>query len=468
MFTLILIQMEKKYDAIVIGSGQGGNPLAKKLAAKGWKTALVEKRNVGGTCVNDGCTPTKALVASAKMAEQTRNSEVLGIITNHHRLDIESVIGRKNDIVKLFRESAEKSLRETSNLDLIFGKAAFTGIKKIEVKTADNQALSLSADYFFINTGTTTAVPEIDGLHEVPFLTSTTILDVQQIPDHLLIIGGGPISLEFAQMFRRFGAEVTIVEQGTSLVAREDDDIIEEITSIFKEEGINIYTDAKVEQLKKTSGGIFAGINAGENVQQVSCSHVLIAAGKTPNTADLNLSKTKVETDVKGYVKVNEKLETDMEGIYALGDVKGGPAFTHVSYHDHLVVAKNLLEKGNESINGRLLPYCIFTDPQLGRVGLNEKQARAAGRKIKLAKMPAKHAARAIETGETKGLMKVIIDADTHKILGASILSSQGGEIMSVIQMAMMGDISYEVIRDSMFAHPTFAESLNNLFMTVE
>ena len=459
----------KEYDAIVIGAGQAGGPLAKKLAESGKKTAIIEKRWAGGTCVNDGCTPTKTMVASAKMAYLAANSKALGVNISSFSVDMVQVKKRKDDIVLKSRTGNEKGLETTENLDLIYGEATFTGEKTIEVTLRDGSKQVLKAELIFINTGAKTLIPEIEGLNEINYLTSTTILDLDYVPEHLLVLGGNYIGLEFGQMFRRFGSKVTLLERSGRIVSREDEDISEGVAKIFNEEQIIIHTNSTATEFRQKAGGkITATILKDGKEENVECSHVLVAVGRVPQTETLNLAKTGVETDDHKNIKVNDKLETNKKGIYALGDVKGGPAFTHISYNDYTIVYRNLLEGDNLNIKDRPVPYCMFTDPQLGRIGLSENEAKKQGLDFKVAKLPMAHVARAIETGDTRGFMKAIVDSKTKQILGAAILGQQGGEIMTVLQMAMLGSITYDRIRYCVFAHPLYAESLNNLFMSID
>ncbi len=460
----------KQYDAIVIGAGQAGGPLAKKLALAGKKTALIEKRWIGGTCVNDGCTPTKTMVASAKMAYMAANSTPLGVKIKSYKVDMPTIKKRKDVVVHQFRDGSQKGLEATKGLDVIFGEAEFIGDKTISVKLNDGgKVIEFTADQFFINTGAKTFIPEMEGLATIDYLTSTTILDLDYVPEHLLIIGGNYIGLEFGQMFRRFGSKVTIIEKSGRIVSREDEDVSEEITKVMEAEGITIHANAATSSFKQKKGGkTTATIKIGDKETKIKCSHVLIAVGRTPQSAGLNLAKTGVETDERGAIKVNDKLETNVKGIYALGDVKGGPAFTHISYNDYTIVYRNLVKNDNLTTKNRPVPYCMFTDPQLGSIGLNETEAKKQNIKHKVAKLPMTYVARAIETGDTRGFMKAIVDPDTKLILGATILGTEGGETMTILQMAMMGGITYEQLRWCVFAHPLYAESLNNLFMAME
>jgi pyruvate/2-oxoglutarate dehydrogenase complex dihydrolipoamide dehydrogenase (E3) component len=457
----------KQYDAIVIGSGQAGTPLSKKLAKAGKKTLLIEKRLIGGTCINDGCTPTKAMVASAKAAYLAKRCSDLGVNVDKYSIDMKQIKRRKDEIVEHSRSGSQKAVEQTENLDLLFGEAVFSGHKTLLVKLNGGGEEEVSADWIFINTGTKTAIPDINGLKDINYLTSTTILDLDYVPEHLLVIGGNYIGLEFGQMFHRFGSKVTLLERGARILAREDDDIADEVAKILTDEGLTILANAQASQFISFNGTIRVAIKVDGNDQQVTCSHVLVAAGRIPQTETLQLEKTGVEVDEKGNIKVNDKLETNVPGIYALGDVKGGPAFTHIAYNDYTIVYRNLIEAQDLNIADRPLPYCMFIDPQLGRVGLSETEARKQGYHVKVAKLPMEHVARAIETGETRGLMKAVVDTNTKQILGAAILGAEGGEIMSVLQMAMEGGITYDRIRYCVFAHPTYSESLNNLFMSI-
>lgn len=459
----------KKYDAIVIGSGQAGGPLAKKLAAAGKKTLIIEKRYVGGTCVNDGCTPTKTWVASAKAAYMAANSALLGVKVKSFKVDMKQIKKRKDAIVLKSRNGNRHGLETTPNLDLVFGDATFTGKKTITVKLNAGGEESYSANQFFLNVGAKTIIPEIEGLLDIPYLTSTSILELDELPEHLLVIGGNYIGLEFGQMFRRFGSKVTVLERSVRLLTREDEDMAAEVTKVLEDEGLKILTQAQAKKIKNNGKQkISVTVEVDGKEQKIKCSHVLVAVGRAPQTDTLGLDKAGVKTDDKGHILTNDKLETNVKGIYALGDVKGGPAFTHISYNDYTIVYRNLLEGANLSTKDRPVPYTMFIDPQFGRVGITEAEAREKGLNVKVAKLPMAHVARAIETGDTRGMMKAVVDADTKQILGATIFGQEGGEIMTVLQMAMEGGITYDRIRYCVFAHPLYSESLNNLFMAIE
>lgn len=458
----------KHYDAIIIGAGQAGIPLAKKLAEAGKKTAILEKRTVGGTCINDGCTPTKTMIASARAAFQARKAEELGIEIPKIKVNLHRIVKRKNEIVKSFRASSQEGLENTDGLSLIFGTAQFTSEKELTVSLNNGEEEQLSADWIFINTGTQTNIPDIEGLKSINYLTSTTILDLEEIPEHLLILGGNYIGLEFGQMYSRFGSKVTILEKSDRLLAKEDEDIAKEVSDFLAAEEIGILTNTKAQKFElDEQGAIIATIIINGETKEIHASHVLVAVGRSPQTQQLGLEQANIKTNEEGYVMVNNKLETNIPGVYALGDVNGGPAFTHIAYNDYTIVYRNLLNAEACNTDERQVPYCMFTDPQLGRIGLSEQEARASGLNIKVAKLPMAQVARGIETGETNGMMKAIVDADTKQILGASILAADGGEIVAVLQLAIKGGLSYEDIRFGVFAHPTYAESLNNLFMKI-
>jgi len=464
-----------KYDAIIIGSGQGGNPLAKKLADKGWKVAVIERKWVGGTCVNVGCTPTKTMIASGRIAYLVKRSRDFGIDTAGYSVNMEEVVRRKNAVVLASRESSTQGLLRTAHLDLVFGNAAFTGAKEVTVTKEDGSRSALTANHIFINAGTSPVIPPVPGLEGTDYLTSDTIMDLLEVPRHLVIIGGSYIALEFGQLYRRLGSEVTVIEGNVQFLSKEDEDIAGELKKILEDDGLKIMLGAKVTRVSSSGPGVVKvdcslppGSYAPESAaHSVEGSHLLVATGRSANTAALNPAAAGIMLDEHGFIKVNDKLQTNIPGIYALGDVKGGPQFTHISYNDHLIVYKNLVEKGDESTASRLPIYCLFTDPELGRVGLTEKEARVKGVRVKVATMSADRIARAYENSETRGLLKAIVDADNNKIIGAAMLSTGGGELMSILQMAMMGGITYDRIRDAVYAHPTFAESLNNLFSSL-
>lgn len=452
------------YDAIVIGAGQAGVPLSKALAEAGMRTALIEREHVGGTCVNEGCTPTKTMVASARVAYMARRGADYGVQPQNLRIDLKKVRERKRAIVDSFRNGSQERLEKTDHLELIFGTAEFTGPKSVRVQKQTGEEEFLEAKQIFINAGCRPAVPKIDGLSSVGYLNSTSIMELDSVPEHLLVLGGGYIGLEFGQMFRRFGSRVTIVQAGAQLLNREDADVAEAVLAILGEDGVQVQLNSKATRVAKAGEGVELTIESAGASQTIAGSHLLVAAGRVPNTDLLKTSAAGLAADRNGFLQVNSRLETSVPGVFALGDIKGGPAFTHISYDDFRIIRANLLEHRNASTAGRLVPYTVFIDPQLGRIGVTETEARAAGRKIRVAKMPMNHVARALELDESRGIMKAVVDAETSQILGAAVLGIEGGEVMSQIQVAMMGKLPYTALRDGIFAHPTLAESLNNLF----
>ena len=458
----------KHFDAIIIGSGQGGTPLSKKLAKKGWKTALIEMKDVGGSCINVGCTPTKAMIASAKAAYNIQQSGTLGIDAGSFKINMPAVIQRKKKIVEKFRYASQHALEHTENLSLIFGEATFVNSKTIQIELNKGGVETFSANKIFINTGTRPAIPGIEGLNDVGYFTSTTLMEYEEIPPHLLVVGSGYIGLEFGQMYRRFESKVTILEKSERFLKKEDEDIAKEILKFLKAEDIEVLTNAQAMNLKNGSDFISATLDVDGEKKIIKCSHILVSAGRIPNTEKLQLQNAGVNADHRGYIIVNEKLETSVEGVYAIGDVKGGPEFTHISYNDYVILYNNLINGKNESTINRMVPYTMFTDPQLGRIGITEQEARKKNLNIKVARLSMSRVARAIETGDTRGVMKAIVDAETENVLGAAIVGAEGGEIMSVLEMAIAGGIKFREIRDMVFAHPLYSESLNNLFMTIE
>ena len=436
--------MTERFDALIVGTGQAGKPLARDLAAAGWKVAIVEKGAVGGTCINTGCTPTKTMVASARVAHLARNGETWGVRTGSVEVDLPAVVRRKRDVVSSFREGSRRRLVSTDGVTLIEGEAAFLDGRRLHVGER-----TLESERIFLNTGTRAAKPSFPGLDAIPWMDHVGILELETLPSHLVVLGGGVIGVEFAQMFRRFGSRVTLVHRGERLLAREDDDVAEAVAGILREDGVDVRLGVKTDGFRM---GDFGG------------SHLLVAVGRTPNTDALNLDAAGVQTDSRGYVRVNERLETNVPGIWALGDVNGGPQFTHVAYDDYRVVVRNLVGDGKGTTKGRLVPWTVFTDPQLGRIGLTEAQARAEGRRYRVAKMPMDYVARALEMGESRGFMKALVDLETDRVLGAAVLGIEGGEIATMLQLAMMGGLTTRQLHDAVFPHPGFAEALNNLF----
>lgn len=506
-FSRVNAKMSDHYHALIIGSGQGGGPLAQAFANSSKRTALIESTHVGGTCINEGCTPTKTMIASGRTAYTLCGAKALGVEFKRStvQLNLETVRARKRKMVDSFRTGSEGRIQKTENLDLIMGKAKFVSSSQVEVNVnKTNEIRTLTADNIFINAGCSPGnlqIKDVDVIEPSALLTSTSIMELDTVPRHLLVIGGGPIGVEFAQLFRRFGSTVSIVQRSSHLLPIEDPEISIEVENILQADGVNLYLGAQAQWFSKVpTGSVVLQIKTSSgDTKSVFASHVLNATGRPPNTADLNLEPAGVKTNDRGLVVVNEHLETNIPNIYALGDIKGGPAFTHVSYDDFRILEHNLITKTTippRSTANRLVPYCVFMDPQLGRVGMTEKQARTAlqptscstvitgteqpdsditptvenpesqppNPRIAVATMPMTWVARALELGETRGIMKAVIDRETDLIVGFACLGYEGGEVMAQVQMAMQGGLTWRQVRDSVFAHPCMAESLNNLF----
>jgi len=456
--------MAEQFDAIVIGSGQGGGPLASAFAKAGRSTALIEREHLGGTCVNEGCTPTKTMVASGRVAYLARRGADYGVKTGEITIDMEVVRQRKRDMVDSFRGGSEKQAFSTEGLSVLMGEGRFSGPKEITVKLNDGGSRTLTAGTIVINVGERPAPSRIDGADKVTILDSTSIMELAAVPGHLVVIGGGYVGLEFGQLFRRLGAEVTIVHRGEHLLAREDPDIADAMHKILEEDGIRILLTSSATSVSGRDGDLQVTIEGDGSEEVIAASHILQAAGRIPNSDSLDLDVAGVETDKRGYIVVDEHLATSTPGIHGVGDVLPGPKFTHISYDDYRILKANLIDGQKRSTAGRIVPYTVFTDPQLGRVGVSEGDARKQGLSIRIAQMPMSSVARALETDETRGVMKVIVAAETEQILGAAILGVDGGEVMSMVQIAMMGKLPYTALRDGVFAHPNLSESLNNLF----
>jgi pyruvate/2-oxoglutarate dehydrogenase complex dihydrolipoamide dehydrogenase (E3) component len=453
------------YDAVIIGAGQAGVPLARSLARAGWKTALVEREHVGGSCINEGCTPTKTMAASARVAYLARRAAGYGVKAVPVTVDMTVVRQRKRNIVESWRGGSENRLRATDNLDLFMAKARFLGPHTIEVRLHAGATHILEAKHVFINTGARPSIPALPGLGDVPYLTSTTIMELDEVPKHLVILGGGYVAVEFGQMFRRFGSAVTIVQRRDALLPREDADVAEAVAAILAEDGVELLLGADAQSVSAGSEGrISLKVATAAGLRTITGSHLLVATGRTPNTEALGLAAAGLQVDRNGFIPVNERLETVVSGVYALGDVKGGPAFTHIAYDDFRIIRVNLLEGGDATVRNRLVPYTIFMDPQLGRVGLTEREARAKGMDVKVFTMPMSHVARALEVDESRGFLKAVVDSATGRIVGFAALGIEGGELMAVVQVAVLGGVTAATLRETIFAHPTLAEALNNLF----
>ena len=449
--------MAEHFDAIVIGAGQAGPALAARLDKERLKTAFVERKLLGGTCVNTGCVPTKTLVASAHAAHLARRGAEFGFSAGEIRVDMSAVKRRKDGVVKQSSDGLEKWIAGMKHLTLLRGHARFTAPRTIAVN-----GQSLTADKVFLNVGGRASVPDLPGVKDVPFLTNTSMMDVDFLPEHLVIIGGSYIGLEFAQMYRRFGSQVTVVEMAPKLLAREDDDVAQEIRAILEREGVVIRTGAECMKLQKGER-ITVGLSCQEGAPVAEGSHVLLAVGRKPNTHDLGLKEGGIEADERGYIKVDDELRTSAEGVWALGDANGKGAFTHTSYNDYEIVAANLFDGDKRRVSDRIPAYALFIDPPLGRIGMNEAEARKSGKKVLAGKMPMTRVGRAREAGETQGFMKVLVDADSEELLGASLLGLNADEIVHSLLDVMYAKKPYTTIQRAVHIHPTVTELIPTL-----
>jgi len=451
------------YEAIVIGSGQAGNPLCQKLADHGWTVALIEKEHLGGTCINTGCTPTKTMVASAQVAHYARHARKWGVDTGEPKIDLGKIVARKDQVVGQWRAGQERKVQERKNLHLYRGQARFAGPHRVHVGEQ-----VLESKRIFINSGARPSIPPLEGLDGIDYLDNAGIMKLTTVPEHLLVLGGGYIGLEFGQMFRRFGSMVTVVHRDEQILTREDADVAQELQKALENEGIRFVLNTRTTRVEKQNGQVLLKAGGGGGSEIARGSHLLVAAGRRPNTDNLGLETTGVQLTDKGFIKVNNRLETNVQGIWALGDVKGGPAFTHISFNDYQIVYGNLIEGKSLTTDNRLVPYAVFTDPQLGRVGVTEKEARATGRRLKIGKIPMTWVARAIERDETAGLMKVVVDAETDRILGAAILATEGGELVQILGFVMLAGAPYTLLKGAIYIHPTLAEGFWSLMEGVK
>ena len=453
------------YEVIVIGGGKGGKTLAIELGNKGIKTALIERSAgmIGGTCINLACIPTKTLIASARVAQAARRAGEFGVELGRVVVDWPSVRRRREGVVAAMRAMNHKNFTSTPDLDFVLGTARFLERHVVEIKEENGAVRQLTADKIFINTGTRPAVPDLPGLDDIGqgALDSETIQRLDTLPRHLVVLGGGYVALEFAQMFRFFGSEVTVLERGPQLLKREDDDVVEELDALLRADGIEIRLNCAAEYVEKNGNGIAVALRGRV---PVTGSHLLLAVGRRPNTEELNLAAAGVETDARGFIRVNDRLETSARGIWALGDVNGGPQFTHASLDDYRIVKANVLDNGQRLTSSRLIPFTLFTQPELARVGLTEKQARQQGMEIRVAKFPVAAIPRARTTSETRGFIKAVLNSNTDRILGCTILSTEAGEMISTVQMAMVANLPFTALRDAVLTHPTMTEGFNNLF----
>lgn len=452
-----------QYDAIIIGSGQAGNPLALALAKKDWKIALVEKGYLGGTCVNTGCTPTKTYVASARAAWMANSSEELGVkLSQPAKINLSTIKARKDKLVNQSRSGIRKSISNSPNITLIKYKGSFVGEKTLKVGSE-----LITSEKIFLNVGARARIP--DAFAEIEYLTNASILQLEEIPEHLIILGGSYIGLEFAQIFKRFGSKVTILETAKTLISKEDKGTSKIVQHILEEEKIKIFCNVKnLDPKNKRSGEVEINFTVDSKNKKVIGSHLLLATGRIPNSDLINSKKAGLELDEKGYIKVNSKLETNIPGIYALGDCNGEGAFTHTSYNDFEIMENQLFGDKSRTLNDRITNYALYTDPPLGRVGLTLKQAKESGKKILFAQMPMSSISRAKEKGETLGKMEVIVDADSEQILGAAVLGTGGDEIIGTFITAIYGKMSYKKLMNSIQTHPTVTELIPTLLQQLK
>lgn len=451
------------FDAIIIGTGQAGPALAQRCVREGLRTAVIERAHFGGTCVNVGCIPTKTLVASARALHLARRGAEFGFSTGELRVDMARVKARKDDMVHSSRQGVEKWMRGLDQAQVIQGHARFVGPDMVEVN-----ALRLQAPRIFINVGGRPVVPELAGVHDVPCLDSTSIMDLGEVPEHLVIVGGSYIGLEFAQMMRRFGAKVTVMERAARLLPREDDDVSDGIRAILEADGIEFRLAAQCLSLSRSGDQVVVGALCGDASQAVVGSHVLLAVGRQPNTDDLGLAAAGIAMDGRGYIQVDEQLRTSASGVWALGDCNGRGAFTHTAWNDYEIVAAHLFDGETRRVSDRIPCYALFIDPALGRVGLTEREVRASGARALVARMPMSRVGRAREAGETQGFMKALVDADSQRLLGAAILGLNGDEVVHALLDVMAADLPYTAISRTMHIHPTVSELLPTLLQQLK
>jgi len=453
----------KHFDAIIIGTGQAGPPMAARFADAGKTVAIIERGKFGGTCVNTGCTPTKTLVASAYAIHIAGRGAEYGFSTGDVRVDMKQVKARKDAASATSSKGVEDWLRGMTNCTVIQGQARFQSPNTVVV----NDEI-LQADKIFINVGGRARVPEMPGIHDVPFLTNSSMMDINFLPEHFIIVGGSYVGLEFAQIYRRFGSEVTVVEMGPRLIGREDEDVSDSVREILEAEGINIRLNAKCISLEKRDGGVAVGLTCEEGPPEVVGTQVLLAVGRIPNTSDLGLDRAGVITDHRGYIVVDDQLQTNVPGIWALGDCNGRGAFTHTSYNDYEIVADNLFNADHRRVSDRIQAYALFIDPPLGRCGMTDAEVRKSGSRALTAKFPMSQVGRAVEKGETQGFIKICVDAETKQILGAAILGVGGDEVIHVLLDVMYAKAPYTVVQRAMHIHPTVSEYLPTILGKLE
>ena len=456
--------MATTFDAIVIGTGQSGPALAARLTGAGLKTAIIERKLFGGTCVNVGCIPTKTLVASARAAHMARRGSDFGVVIGGEvATDMKRVKARKDEVVRQSNEGVTNWLKNMKNLTVFEGHGSFEGADSVRVNGE-----VLEAERFFINVGARARIPDIAGLDGVAYLTNSSMMDVDTLPEHLVVIGGGYIGLEFAQMYRRFGSRVSVVHMPARLIPHDDEDVSDAVQDIIENEGVELHLGAECVAIERRGEGIAVDVRAAQGSKEVVGSHLLLAAGRVPNTPDLGLDKAGVETDSRGHIVVDDQLRTNVPGIWAIGDVNGRGAFTHTSYNDYEIVAANLFDGDARRISDRLTAYALYIDPPLGRVGMTEREARQSGRKVLIGKRMMTRVGRARERGETQGFMKILIDAESERILGAAILGIGGDEVIHSVLDVMYADAPYTVIQRAMHIHPTVTELIPTMLGELE
>jgi pyruvate/2-oxoglutarate dehydrogenase complex dihydrolipoamide dehydrogenase (E3) component len=454
----------RNYDAIVIGTGQSGPSMARRLVAAGKKVAVIERKFFGGTCVNTGCTPTKTLVASAYAAHLARRASDFGIVIDGAvRVDMKAVKTRKDSIAGLSRRSVERSLKALDGCTVYEGHGRFVGPKKLQVGDTE-----LQADWIFINVGGRAAIPRIPGLDRVPYFTNSSIMDVDFVPPHLIVLGGSYIGLEFAQMYRRFGSEVTVIEAAPRLLVREDEDVSRSVTEILMDEDIAVNVASNATAVERSGNGVYVKIESKGKLSGIAGTHILVAIGRRPNTDDLGLGEAGVAVDSRGFIEVDDQLRTNVPGIWAMGDCNGRGAFTHTSYNDFEIIAANVLDNDQRSVRNRITAYALYTDPPLGRVGMTESEVRQTGRPALVSTMAMEDVSRAYEKGEVKGFMKILVDRDSKLIVGASLLGLAGDEVVHAILDLMYASAPYTVLQRAMHIHPTVSELLPTMMQDLK
>lgn len=450
-----------RWDVIIVGAGQTGSPLAARLAETGRRVLLVERKHVGGTCVNYGCTPTKTLVASARAAHVARTAQRLGVRTGAVTVDFKAVVARKQDMVERWRSSVERRLERAGDLlRVVHGHARFVDHHRVRVNGETHEA-----DSIVVNTGARATEPPIEGLADVPWLDNARIMELDRLPDHLIVVGGGFVGCEFAQMFRRFGAHVTVIEPGLHLLGREDEEVSSELEDVFRSEGITLRLESRASGVARTQSGVEVTLEGGDHI---AGTHILVAVGRTPNTSDLGCERAGIELDEHGFIVVDDQYRTSSAGVFATGDVAGGPQFTHVAWDDHRLLFDLLTGRGSSHRSGRLVPHVTYTDPQVAGVGLTEREAIDAGVEYELASLPFGDIARAAETDERAGVVRILVDPADERILGATIAGAEAGELIHIVHALMLAGTSARVLVDGQIAHPAFAEGVQSALMRLD